>query len=106
MYAIVDIGGFQCKVFTGKLSFVPLLDYEINSEVFFDRVYLLNKEVGTPIIGDPIIQGSFVQVKVLKHIKGDKILVFKKKRRKGFKVKRGYRKKNTIIKVISILLVK
>jgi large subunit ribosomal protein L21 len=97
VYAIVDIVGFQCKVFPGKLSFVPLLDYEINSEVFFDRVYLINKEVGTPIIKESLVQG-----KVLKHIKGDKILVFKKKRRKGFKVKRGYRKKISIIKVIYI----
>ena len=90
MYAIVEIAGQQFKVAKDQKLFVHRLQENKGTKVSFDKVYLLDdgKKV---IIGAPAISGAAVEAKVLGHLKGDKVIVFKKKRRKGYRVKNGHR---------------
>ena len=90
MYAIVEIAGQQFKVVQDQKLFVHRLAAEEGSKVSFDKVYLLDdgKKVS---IGAPAITGASVEAKVVSHLKGDKVIVFKKKRRKGYRVKNGHR---------------
>ncbi|GGW46689.1 50S ribosomal protein L21 [Arenibacter certesii] len=90
MYAIVEIAGQQFKVAKDQKVYVHRLQDEEGSKVIFDNVLLL--EDGTDItIGAPAIDGAAVEAKVIKHLKGDKVIVFKKKRRKGYRTKNGHR---------------
>ena len=90
MYAIVEIAGQQFKVAKDQKVYVNRLKEEEGKKVTFDQVMLL--EDGKNItIGAPAIDGATVQAKVVKHFKGDKVIVFKKKRRKGYKTKNGHR---------------
>ena len=90
MYAIVEIAGQQFKVAKDQKVFVHRLPSEEGQEVSFDKVLLIGN--GDDItIGAPAIKGAQVGAKVLRHLKGDKVIVFKKKRRKGYRVKRGHR---------------
>ncbi len=100
MYAIVEIGGKQFKVTKDLRLYVPRLQAEIGDTVTFDRV-LLTSENGTVKVGAPVVDGASVSAKVLDHVKGDKIIVFKKKRRKGYKVKNGHRQPYTQISIDS-----
>ena len=102
MYAIVEIAGQQFKVSKDQKVFVHRLENAEGSEVIFDRVLLLDQD-GTITIGAPAIDGASVQAKVLRHVKGDKVIVFKKKRRKGYKVKNGHRQSFTEIMIEEIL---
>ncbi|MDA9588448.1 50S ribosomal protein L21 [Flavobacteriaceae bacterium] len=90
MYAIVEIAGQQFKVVQDQKLFVHRLAQKEGSKVSFDKVYLLDdgKKVS---IGAPAITGASVEAKVVSHLKGDKVIVFKKKRRKGYRVKNGHR---------------
>ncbi len=90
MYAIVEIAGQQFKVEKNQKLFVHRLDQKEGSRVSFDNVLLLDdgKNIN---IGTPIITSASVEAKVLNHLKGDKVIVFKKKRRKGYKTKNGHR---------------
>ena len=90
MYAIVEIAGQQFKVVQDQKLFVHRLTDEEGSKVSFDKVFLLDdgKKVS---IGAPAITGASVEAKVVSHFKGDKVIVFKKKRRKGYRVKNGHR---------------
>ncbi len=90
MYAIVEIAGKQFKVIKDQKLFVHRLMDKEGSKVSFDKVYLLDdgKKV---FIGTPAITGASVQAKVVSHLKDDKVIVFKKKRRKGYRVKNGHR---------------
>ena len=90
MYAIVEIAGQQFKVAKDQKLFVHRLADKEGSKVSFDKVYLLDdgKKVS---IGAPAINGASVDAKVVSHLKGDKVIVFKKKRRKGYRVKNGHR---------------
>jgi large subunit ribosomal protein L21 len=90
MYAIVEIAGQQFKVVQDQKLFVHRLAEKEGSKVSFDKVYLLDdgKKVS---IGAPAITGASVEAKVVSHLKGDKVIVFKKKRRKGYRVKNGHR---------------
>lgn len=99
MFAIVEIRGVQCKLSQGQFVYVPHLKQDEGAEVFFDRVCLLDQE-GAVTVGVPLVEGASVQAKVLRHLKGDKVIVFKKKRRKGYKLKRGHRQKFTKIEVL------
>ena len=90
MYAIVEMAGQQFKVSKDQKVFVHRLEDAEGSEVIFDKVLLLDQN-GAITIGAPTIDGASVQAKVLRHVKGDKVIVFKKKRRKGYKVKNGHR---------------
>ena len=101
MYAIVEIAGQQFKVEKDQQIFVHRLDTEEGSKIDFDKVLLLD-DVGTVNVGAPVITGAKVTAKVLEHLKGDKVIVFKKKRRKGYKVKNGHRQYLTKLEIISI----
>ena len=102
MYAIVEIAGQQFKVEKDQKLFVHRLDSKEGSKVTFDNVLLLAN--GDKIsVGAPAIDGAQVGVKVLKHLKGNKVIVFKKKRRKGYRVKNGHRQSLTEIQVENIL---
>ena len=90
MYAIVEIAGQQFKVAKDQKVFVHRLATEEGKKVTFDNVLLLDDN-GQVTIGAPAINGAAVEAKVLKHLKGDKVIVFKKKRRKGYRVKNGHR---------------
>jgi len=90
MYAIVEIAGQQFKVAKDQKVFVHRLAQEEGSKVSFDNVYLLD-DGKSVTLGAPAITGASVEAKVVKHLKGDKVIVFKKKRRKGYRVKNGHR---------------
>lgn len=90
MYAIVDIAGQQFKVEQGKFIFVHRLEGEEGSTVSFDKVLLIDNN-GQVKVGAPTIEGANVEVKIIEHLKGEKVLVFKKKRRKGYQKMNGHR---------------
>ena len=100
MYAIVEIAGQQFKVAKDQKVFVHRLQEKEGSKVTFDNVLLVDD--GKITIGAPAINGAAVTAKILKHLKGDKVIVFKKKRRKGYKVKNGHRQHLSEIQIESI----
>ena len=101
MYAIVEIAGHQFKVEKDQRVFVNRLQTEEGKKVSFDNVLLLG-DGDKVTVGAPAIDGALVSAKVLKHLKGDKVIVFKKKRRKGYRVKNGHRQSLTEIVIESI----
>jgi large subunit ribosomal protein L21 len=101
MYAIVEIAGQQFKVSKDLKVYVHRLTNEEGSKVSFDKVLLLDDN-GTITLGAPAIEGASVEAKVLQHLKGDKVIVFKKKRRKGYKKRNGHRQYLTQIVIESI----
>ena len=101
MYAIVEIAGQQFKVKKDQKVFVHRLQGEEGSNVSFNNVLLLDD--GKVTIGAPAIKGAAVTAKILKHLKGDKVIVFKKKRRKGYRVKNGHRQYLSEIQIESIV---
>jgi len=102
MYAIVEIAGQQFKVEKDQKVFVHRLQTEEGKKVSFDNVLLLS-DGGKVTVGAPAIGGAQVSAKVLKHLKGDKVIVFKKKRRKGYRVKNGHRQSLTEILIEGIV---
>ena len=101
MYAIVEIAGHQFKVEKDQKVFVNRLATEEGKQVAFDNV-LLVADGDKVTVGAPAIDGAQVGAKVLNHLKGDKVIVFKKKRRKGYRVKNGHRQSITEIQIESI----
>jgi large subunit ribosomal protein L21 len=101
MYAIVEIAGHQFKVEKDQRVFVNRLQTEEGKQVAFDNVLLIG-DGDNVTVGAPAIDGAQVGAKVLKHLKGDKVIVFKKKRRKGYRVKNGHRQSLTEIVIESI----
>ncbi|MEP5255883.1 MULTISPECIES: 50S ribosomal protein L21 [Winogradskyella] len=101
MYAIVEIAGQQFKVAKDQRVFVNRLASEEGQEVSFDNVLLIG-DGDNVTLGAPAIDGAQVSAKVLKHLKGDKVIVFKKKRRKGYRVKNGHRQSLTEIVIEGI----
>ncbi|PKB16269.1 50S ribosomal protein L21 [Flavobacterium sp. 5] len=101
MYAIVEIAGQQFKVSKDLKVYVHRLANEEGSKVSFDKVYLVDDN-GSITIGAPAIEGASVEAKVLQHLKGDKVIVFKKKRRKGYKKRNGHRQYLTQIVIEGI----
>ncbi|MDR3180824.1 MAG: 50S ribosomal protein L21 [Prevotellaceae bacterium] len=101
MYAIVDIAGQQFKVEAGKTLFVHRLEGEEGAKVNFDKVFLTDAD-GKVAVGAPTLEGVSVEATILKHVKADKVIVFKKKRRKGYKKKNGHRQPLTQIKIEAI----
>ena len=101
MYAIVDIAGQQFKVEKDKKLFVHRLEGDAGSEISFDKVLLIEND-GKITIGDPVITDAAVSAKVVEHVKGDKVLVFKKKRRKGYRKLNGHRQCLTQIEITGI----
>ena len=102
MYAIVEIAGHQYKVQKDQLVFVNRLHADEGSKVTFDRVLLLDNN-GAISVGAPAISGAQVAAKVERHLKGDKVIIFKKKRRKGYRKKNGFRASLTEIRIESIV---
>lgn len=100
MYAIVEIAGLQYKVEQDQQLYVNRLQGDAGAEVSFDRVLLTDN--GSVQVGAPVIDGVSVIAKIVEHVKGDKVIVFKKKRRKGYKKKNGHRQQFTKIEIISI----
>jgi large subunit ribosomal protein L21 len=101
MYAIVDIGGLQWKVKEKQTLQVPSIDAEPGKQVKMDRV-LLVADGDKVQIGRPIISGASVEATVMLHGKGDKVMIFKKKRRKNYKVTKGHRQPFTEIRIEKI----
>jgi len=104
MYAIVEIAGQQFKVEKNQKLFVHRLEGAEGDSVSFDRVLLIDND-GQVSIGTPTIEEASISAKILKHLKGDKVIVFKKKRRKGYAVKNGHRQLFTQIQITAISLI-
>jgi large subunit ribosomal protein L21 len=103
MYAIVEIAGQQFKVSKDSKVFVHRLEGKEGDKISFDKV-LLADDNGNITLGAPAIDGATVEATVLQHLKGDKVIVFKKKRRKGYKKKNGHRQYLTQIQISGISL--
>jgi large subunit ribosomal protein L21 len=101
MYAIVDISGKQFKVEKDQKIYAPLMKGEEGAQVEFDQVMLIDDN-GKIKVGAPTVKGAKVSGKILGHVKGDKVIVFKKKRRKGYKVKNGHRQDFTQVLIENI----
>ena len=101
MYAIVDIAGQQFKVEKDQKLFVHRLEVEEGKKVSFQKVLLI--DTGSKVsVGNPVVKGASVDAKVISHMKGDKVLVFKKKRRKGYQKLNGHRQYMTQIQIEAI----
>ena len=103
MYAIVNIAGKQFKVTKDQFIYAPKMQGDIDASVEFDQV-LLADDNGTVSIGAPLLSGAKVSGNILGHVKGDKVIVFKKKRRKGYKKKNGHRQDFTKVLIENIVL--
>lgn len=101
MFAIVTIAGQQFKVEEGQQLFVHQLEAGEGEKVSFKDVHLTDRD-GKVSMGKPFLQGASVEATVLGRQKGDKVVVFKKKRRKGYRVKNGHRQSFTRIRIESI----
>ncbi|HRH99421.1 MAG TPA: 50S ribosomal protein L21 [Saprospiraceae bacterium] len=103
MVAIVDIAGQQFKVSAGQKVYVHRLDSDKGSKLSFDQVLLVSGDAGTTV-GAPTVSGAKIEATLLDHVKGDKVVVYKKKRRKGYEKKNGHRQSFSQIKIDSIVL--
>lgn len=101
MYAIVEIAGQQFKIEPGKKIFVHRLEITEGNKVEIGKVLLLEDE-GVITIGDPLIKDAVIEGTVIDHVRGDKVIVFKKKRKKGYRIKNGHRQNFTQVEIISI----
>ncbi|MDR2556698.1 MAG: 50S ribosomal protein L21 [Bacteroidales bacterium] len=101
MYAIVDIAGQQFKVSENQKLYVNRLEAEEGAAVTFDRVLLTDND-GKVVVGTPLVPDASVAAKVIAHVKGDKVVIFKKKRRKGYRKTTGFRSSLTQIQIEKI----
>jgi len=101
MFAVVDISGQQLKVSPNERVAVPKLSEEAGTTITFDRVLLLADDKNVKI-GNPYVADVTVSAKVLGHLKDEKVIVFKKKKRKGYRVRRGHRQQYTEIEITNI----
>ena len=101
MYAIVEIGGKQYQVSKDDTLYIPSQKAEANDKLTFDKVLLVN-DGKSVTVGTPTVEGATVKATVLEQVKADKVLVFKKKRRKRYRVKNGHRQPYTQIKIDSV----
>jgi len=102
MYAIVEIAGQQFKVEENRRIFVNRLETEEDETVEFEKVLLVDNEEGDIKVGTPVVEGTIITAKVLAHLKAEKIIVFKKKKRKGFQKKNGHRQALSQIQIEKI----
>jgi large subunit ribosomal protein L21 len=103
MYAILDVNNRQYKVKQGQEIYVDLQAVEVGTDLTFNKILLADNE-GTVKVGTPSIPNASVSAKVLDHVKGDKVIIFKKKRRKGYRLKKGHRQNFTKIRIDSITI--
>ena len=101
MYAIVEIAGQQFKVDKDRRVFVHRLAGEVGDKLTFDKVFLVDNESDV-MVGEPVVAGATVNASILKHLRGEKVLVFKKKRRKGYQKLNGHRQEFTQILIEGI----
>lgn len=101
MYAIVEIAGQQFKAEKGRTLFTNRLEGETNAELVFDKVLLVDND-GSIAVGAPTVVGASVKATIVEHLKGEKVIVFKKKRRKGYVKKNGHRQALTKIRIDAI----
>lgn len=103
MFAIVEIGGNQYKVEKGNFFDVEKIEAKDGSKVTFDKIFLVQKDDGETLIGDPLVKGAKIEAEILGQTKDDKIIIFKKRRRHNSRRKTGHRQKKTTIKILSIV---
>jgi len=103
MYAIVEIAGQQFKVTKDCFVYTHRLSAEEGDSVSFDQVFLVDNG-GTVSVGTPTVSGASVKAKVVSHLKGDKVIVFKKKRRKGYQKSNGHRQSLSKVLIEDIVL--
>ena len=101
MYAVVEIAGQQFKVEKDQKVYVNRLEGKEGSKISFDNILMLDNS-GKVVLGNPVVKGASVEAKIVKHLKDDKVIVFKKKRRKGYKVKNGHRQYLTKLEILKI----
>lgn len=102
MYAIVEIAGQQFKVEKGRFIYTNRLAGETNAELVFDKVLLVDNE-GKVAVGLPTVAGASVKGTILEHLKGEKVIVFKKKRRKSYQKSNGHRQSLTKLMISDII---
>ena len=102
MFAIIDFGGFQYKVEKDSKLFVNRLDLEEGATFEIEKVLLIDND-GAVSVGTPVVEGAKVTAKVLEHQRGETLVVFKKKRRKSYKVRNGHRQYLTRIQIEEIV---
>lgn len=101
MFAVVDVAGQQMKVCPAERVFVPRLEETVGAKVKFDHVLLFSDDKSVKV-GSPYLKNVAVEAKVLAHVKDEKVIVFKKKKRKGYRLRRGHRQQFTEIEITSI----
>ena len=102
MFAIVEIAGFQYKVQKDRYIYVNRLKGEVEDKITFDKVLLLSTDTDVKV-GTPTVSGAKVEAKILEHLRGEKVIVLKKKRRKGYQVQNGHRQCLTKILISDII---
>ena len=102
MYVIVDIQGQQFKVQQDQRLFVHRINADQGAKVEFDKVMLIDND-GAITVGSPVIEGAKVVLEILSHVKGDKVLIFKKKRRKGYRKLTGHRQQLSEVRIKEII---
>jgi large subunit ribosomal protein L21 len=102
MYAIVEIAGQQFKVEKGRFIYTHRLAGEANAELVFDKVLLVDND-GVVSVGTPTVSGASVKCTILEHLKGERLIVFKKKRRKGYQKQNGHRQALTKVQIDDII---
>ena len=101
MFAIVEVGGKQYNAALNQRIQVDNLNQEVGKKITLDKILCLKSDTGINL-GTPLVQGAKVEVEVVKNYKDDKVLIFKKRRRKNSRRKRGHRQQKTEIKILSI----
>ncbi len=101
MYAVVEVAGTQVKVSPSAKILVPKLQSKVGSTVKLDKV-LLTGDDSTTKIGNPFVKGAVVEAKILRHLKDDTVIVLKKKKRKGYRVRNGHRQQYTEIEITGL----
>jgi large subunit ribosomal protein L21 len=101
MYAVVEIAGTQVKVSPSDKVFVPKISSEVGSIIKFNKVILTGDDKNTSV-GNPYVKGAFVEAKVVRHIKDETVIVLKKKKRKGYRVRNGHRQQYTEIEITNL----
>jgi large subunit ribosomal protein L21 len=102
MYAVIRTGGKQYRVASGQVIKIERLDGEVGETIAFDQVLMVGNEQGEPQIGAPLVDGAQVTAEVLEQGKAPKVIVFKKKRRKNYRRKRGHRQLQTVVRIRDI----
>ncbi len=104
MYAVFQTGGKQFRVEPGERVRIPTLAAEPGSKVTFDRVLVASKDGSAVSVGAPLVKGASVTAEVLRHGRDKKVIIFKRKRRKGYRLKKGHRQGFTEVRVSEVVI--